>query len=55
MEKFDVSVILPIKSSSSAWFEDYFKKCIQSLNEQVVKINELIIKILYYIHEHQSA
>ena len=43
MEKFDVSVILPIKSSSSAWFEDYFKKCIESLKQQVVGINELII------------
>jgi glycosyltransferase involved in cell wall biosynthesis len=43
MEKFDVSVVLPIKSSSNAWFEDYFKKCIESLKQQVIGINELII------------
>jgi glycosyltransferase involved in cell wall biosynthesis len=43
MEKFDVSVVLPLKSSSSVWFEDYFKKCIESLKQQIVGINELII------------
>jgi hypothetical protein len=43
MEKFDVSVILPIKSSSSAWFDELFNKCIESLKQQTIKINELII------------
>jgi glycosyltransferase involved in cell wall biosynthesis len=40
---FDVSVILPIKSSTAPFFEDYFKKCIESLNNQKLKINELVI------------
>jgi glycosyltransferase involved in cell wall biosynthesis len=40
---FDVSVILPIKSSTTPFFEDYFKKSIQSLQEQRLKINELVI------------
>jgi glycosyltransferase involved in cell wall biosynthesis len=43
MEKFDVSVILPIKSSSSPWFEEYFKKCIESIKTQKTQINELVI------------
>jgi glycosyltransferase involved in cell wall biosynthesis len=43
MEKFDVSVILPIKSSSAPWFEDYFKKCIESIKTQKTQINELVI------------
>jgi len=43
MEKFDVSVILPIKSIGARGFEDYFTKCIESLKVQKVKINELVI------------
>ena len=43
MEKFDVSVILPIKSSSAPWFEEYFKKCIESIKTQKTQINELVI------------
>jgi hypothetical protein len=43
MEKFDVSVILPIKSSAHPWFEDYFNKAILSLTTQKVQINELIV------------
>ena len=43
MEKFNVSVILPIKSLSARGFEDYFEKCIQSLKNQKTQINELII------------
>ena len=43
VEKFDVSVILPIKSNQINDFEEYFTKCIQSLNAQKTKINELII------------
>jgi glycosyltransferase involved in cell wall biosynthesis len=40
---FDVSVILPIKSSLTRGFSDYFDKCIESLKTQKLKINELII------------
>jgi len=40
---FDVSVILPIKSGRALDFVEYFKKCIESLNTQKLKINELII------------
>lgn len=41
--KFDVSVILPIKSSKSKDFDEFFKKCITSLVDQQTKINELVI------------
>lgn len=43
MENFDISVILPIKSSSHPWFEDYFNKAITSIKTQKKQINELII------------
>ena len=43
MEKFDLSVILPLKSSSHPWFEDYFNKAITSIKTQEVEINELVI------------
>ena len=43
MEKFDVSVILPIKSSKTNGFAEYFEKAITSLKNQTRKINELII------------
>jgi glycosyltransferase involved in cell wall biosynthesis len=43
MENFDVSVILPIKSSKANGFTDYFEKAITSLKNQTKKINELII------------
>ena len=43
MEKFDVSVILPIKTSRAYDFENYFKKCIESLKIQKLPINELVI------------
>jgi glycosyltransferase involved in cell wall biosynthesis len=43
MEKFDVSVILPIKTFHAINFEDYFAKCIASLKTQKVSINELVI------------
>ena len=43
MEKFDVSVILPIKTSKTYDFENYFKKCIESLKIQKLPINELVI------------
>jgi GT2 family glycosyltransferase len=43
MEKFDVSIILPIKSSSPANFSNYFEKAINSIKEQKLQVNELII------------
>jgi len=43
IEKFDVSVILPIKSAFAIDFEEYFEKAINSLKTQRVSINELII------------
>lgn len=41
--KLDVSVILPIKSSTPKDFEDLFNKAIKSLQNQVVGFTELII------------
>ena len=43
MEKFDVSVILPIKSSKTNGFAEYFEKAITSLKNQKTQINELVI------------
>ena len=43
IEKFDVSVILPLKSGKVRGFEEYFAKCIESLKVQKTKINELVI------------
>jgi len=50
MEKFDVSVILPIKSSKTLNFDEYFKKAIQSINNQKLGINELII-----VHTNETS
>ena len=41
--KFDVSVILPIKTATAKDFDDFFKKCIESLKIQKTEINELVI------------
>jgi glycosyltransferase involved in cell wall biosynthesis len=43
MEKLDISIILPIKSSSSTDFSSYFEKAINSIKEQKLQVNELII------------
>jgi len=44
MEKhFNVSVILPIKTSQMKDFDEYFDKCILSIKNQQEKINELVI------------
>lgn len=43
MEKFDISVILPIKSTKTLDFTTYFEKAINSLKEQKTQINELVI------------
>jgi hypothetical protein len=50
MEKFDVSVILPLKSSGARGFEEYFIKCIDSLKAQKLKINELVI-----VHTNETS
>jgi glycosyltransferase involved in cell wall biosynthesis len=41
--KFDLSVILPIKTSMVKDFDEFFKKAINSILTQQVKCNELII------------
>ena len=43
MEKFNVSIVLPIESSKHMDFEDYFSKSIQSIINQETPINELVI------------
>jgi hypothetical protein len=41
--KFDVSVVLPIRTATSKDFSSYFEKAIVSLKNQKTKINELVI------------
>jgi glycosyltransferase involved in cell wall biosynthesis len=41
--KLSVSIILPIKSSKAKNFEDYFNKAIESINNQQIDIEELVI------------
>lgn len=41
--KLSVSVILPIKSSKAKDFDEYFNKAIQSIKDQKVDIEELVI------------
>jgi glycosyltransferase involved in cell wall biosynthesis len=41
--KFDLSVILPVKSGLTRGFSEYFEKCIESLKTQKLGFNELII------------
>ena len=43
MEKLNLSVILPIKSVLVKDFDEYFKKCIESLKTQKTPFNELVI------------
>jgi glycosyltransferase involved in cell wall biosynthesis len=43
MENFDISIILPIKTSVTKDFDVYFEKAINSLKDQKTQINELII------------
>lgn len=43
IKKFDVSVILPVKSGKATNFTEYFDKCIESLKIQKTGINELVI------------
>lgn len=42
-DKLSLSIILPIKSSKSRNFEEYFEKAITSIKSQTVEIEELII------------
>jgi glycosyltransferase involved in cell wall biosynthesis len=39
----EISIILPIKSSKTKDFDEYFKKAIDSINNQIRPISELII------------
>jgi len=50
MEKLNVSVILPIKSSKTLNFDDYFNKAIQSIKNQKLGINELVI-----VHTNETS
>ena len=50
IKKFDVSVILPIKSSKVKDFDEYFKKSIESLKIQKTQINELVI-----VHTNETS
>lgn len=50
IKTFDVSVILPIKSSKARDFDEYFKKAIDSLRIQKTEINELII-----VHTNETS
>ena len=50
MENFDVSVILPIKSSKTLNFDEYFNKAIQSITNQKIGINELVI-----VHTNETS
>jgi glycosyltransferase involved in cell wall biosynthesis len=50
MEKIDISVILPIKSSKAKDFEDFFKKAIESLRNQSVQADEIII-----VHSNEES
>lgn len=50
MEKFNVSVILPIKSSKTLNFDEYFNKAIQSIKNQKLGINELVI-----VHTNETS
>jgi hypothetical protein len=43
MEKFNVSVILPINSSAHRGFDDLFDRAIKSLSIQSLPVNELVI------------
>lgn len=48
--KFDVSIILPIRSSKTNGFKEYFEKCIESIKYQKVQITELII-----VHTNENS
>jgi hypothetical protein len=40
---FDISIILPINTSKVRDFSDFFQKCIESISNQQVKANEIVI------------
>jgi glycosyltransferase involved in cell wall biosynthesis len=41
--KFDISVILPIKTATPRGFDEFFEKAIQSIKDQKTQANELVI------------
>jgi len=40
---FDISIILPINTSKVKDFSDFFQKCIESISNQQIKVNEVVI------------
>lgn len=48
--KLNVSVILPIKTSQTKNFDEYFDKCITSIKSQQLPVNELVI-----VHTSESG
>jgi glycosyltransferase involved in cell wall biosynthesis len=42
-DKLNISIVLPIKSSLSRDFAEYFGKAIQSIKNQIVGVDELVI------------
>lgn len=42
-ETFNISVILPINSSKVKDFSDFFSKAIESIKNQLIKVNEVVI------------
>ena len=42
-DKLNVSIVLPIKSSRARDFAEYFGKAIQSIKNQIVGVDELVI------------
>lgn len=47
---FDISIILPVNSSKVKDFSDFFGKAIESIKNQLVKVNELVI-----VHTNEEA
>ena len=46
-DKLNVSIVLPIKSSRARDFAEYFGKAIQSIKNQIVGVDELVINLRY--------
>ena len=47
---FNISIILPVNSSKVKDFSDFFGKAIESIKNQLVKVNELVI-----VHTDEEA
>lgn len=56
-EALNLSIVLPIKTSVVRDFDEFFKKCIESITNQAVSVNELVIvykneeSLLNYIND----